>query len=411
MEEGNRDEEQWKRREGGRGFLGKHGRRGEGAVVGRSPGQLQGIKSIRRRLNEDDLGDIFSNISSVMRKELGSVVGKTPNEMQQVMKDGLEVVVKAVEEVMSRVTERDRRDCSERRVKEKRMEEYMARMEEKIQSMEKRAEVVLAKAEKGVQELEKKAEAGLSKVKEVEERLEERVEKVQGKVAELEGKAMEERVKMEDKVKSVSDVVDMVVDTAVRSNVRESVKDMEGKVRVAMCGIKVGNINIGQETGNKALIVRKVLEEVRKAANREEEGQLDKVLRRTRVVVLGKRTEGRREGEQTIQSVPILLQCQDMRDMQVVEGILKGAGYFPTLHWPEEMMEFVNGVREEVRRRGVSERDSWIRIRPVEEEGRVRIKVDTKAKSGGRFRLEGVWECPPLNKGFWEGAEGLYTPL
>ena len=105
MEEGNRDEEQWKRRRGGRGFLGKHGRRGEGAVVGRSPGQLQGIKSIRRRLNEDDLGDIFSNISSVMRKELGSVVGKTPNEMQQVMKDGLEVVVKAVEEVMSRVTE------------------------------------------------------------------------------------------------------------------------------------------------------------------------------------------------------------------------------------------------------------------------------------------------------------------
>ncbi len=33
----------------------------------RSPGQMQGIKSIRRRLNDDDLGDIFSNISSVMR--------------------------------------------------------------------------------------------------------------------------------------------------------------------------------------------------------------------------------------------------------------------------------------------------------------------------------------------------------
>ena len=44
-------------------------------------------------------------------------------------------------------------------------------------------------------------------------------------------------------------------------------------------------------------IVRKVLGEVRKAACREEECQLEKVLRRTRVVVLGKRTEGRREGE------------------------------------------------------------------------------------------------------------------
>ncbi len=80
MEEGNRDGEQWKRRGGGRGFLGKLGKgRGEGAVVGRSPGQMQGIKSIRRRLTDDDLGDIFSNISSVMRNEIVSVVGNTLN--------------------------------------------------------------------------------------------------------------------------------------------------------------------------------------------------------------------------------------------------------------------------------------------------------------------------------------------
>jgi len=210
-----------------------------------SPGQLQGIRSIRRRLNEDDLGDIFSNISKVMRNEIGSVVGNTPKELQQVMKDGLEVVVKAVEEVMSMVSEKDRRDCSERKMKERRMEEYMERMEEKFQSMEKRAEVALAKAEMGVQELEKKAEAGLSKVKEVEERLDGRVEKVQGKVTDFEEKAMEERTKIEDKVKSVSKVVDMVVDTAIRSNVRESVKDMEEKVRASMCGVKVGNLNIG----------------------------------------------------------------------------------------------------------------------------------------------------------------------
>jgi hypothetical protein len=408
MDEGNRDEEYGKRR----GLLGKYGRgRGDGSVVGRSPGPWQGIRSARRRLNEGDLGDIFSNISRVMRKEIESVVGTTPKELQGGMKDGMEVMAKAVEELMSNITEKDRRDCSERKEKERRADERLARLEERVQIMEKKAEVTLSKTEKGVQELERKSEVGLSKVKELEERLCENLEKVKGKVTDVEEKEMEERVKMEDKVNTVTEVVDMVVELAAKSRVRESVKEMEGKVRTAMCGVKVCNLNIGQETEDKALIVRKVLGEVRKAARKEEEGQLEKVLRRTRVVVLGKRTEGRREGEQTIQSVPILLQCQDMRDMQVVEGILKGAGYFPTLHWPEEMMEFVNGVREEVRRRGVSERDSWIRIRPVEEEGRVRIKVDTKAKSGGRFRLEGVWECPPLNKGFWEGAEGLYTPL
>jgi len=412
MEEGNRDGEQWKRRGGGRGFLGKLGKgRGEGAVVGRSPGQMQGIKSIRRRLNDDDLGDIFSNISSVMRNEIVSVVGNTPKEMQVVMKDGLEVMAKAVEEMMDRIAENDRRECSERKVKERKAEECMARIEEKVQIIEKRAEVALAKAKKGLEELDKKAEVGLTKVKELEERLGERLELVQGKVTVMEERAMEEKVKMEDKVKSVTAVVDMAVDEAVRSRVKESVKDMEGKVRAAMCGVKVGNINIGQVTENKVLIVRKVLGEVRKAAKREEEGQLDKILRRTRVVVLGKRTEERREGGKTIQSVPILLQCQERKDTHVLEGILKGAGYFPTLHWPDEVMEFIKGVREEVRRTGVSEMESWIRIRPVEEEGRIRIRVDTKPKTGGKFRLEGVWGCPPLEQAFWEEAEGLYTPL
>jgi len=412
MEEGNRGEEQGKRRGRGRGFLGSRGRgRGEGAVVGRSPCQLQGIRSVRRKLNEEELGDIFNNISSVMRNEIESVVGNTPKEMQKVMKDGLEVMAKTVEEVMNRIVVKDRRECSERNAKEKRADECLARIEEKVQRMEKRAEVALARAEKGVQELEKKAEVGMAKVKEMEERLEERLEKVQGKVTDVEEKAKEDKVTLEDKVKSVSDVVDMVVDTAVKSYVRESVKEMEGKVRKAMCGVKVGNFNIGQETEDKVLIVRKVLCEVRKAACREEEGQLEKVLRRTRVVVLGKRTEGRREGGETIQSVPILLQCQDVRDVQVLEGILKEAGYFPTLYWPEEMMEFIQGVREEVRRRGVDERECWVRIRPVEEEGRIRIRVDTKVKAGGRFRLEGVWRCPPLYKGYWKEEKGLFTSL
>jgi len=345
MEEGNREEEQGRRRGGGRGFLGSLGKgRGEGAVVGRSPCQLQGIRSVRRKLNEEELGDIFSNISSVMRNEIKSVVGNTPKEMQKVMKDGLEVMAKTVEEVMNRIVVKDRREGSERNAKERRAEECLARIEEKVLRMEKRAEVALARDEKGVQELEKKAEVGMAKVKEMEERIEERLEKVQGKVTDVEEKAKEDKVTLEDKVKSVSDVVDMVVDTAFKSSVRESMKEMEGKVRTAMCGVKVGNFNIGQETDDKAFIVRKVLGEVRKAACREEEGQLEKVLRRTRVVVLGNRTEGRREGEQTIQSVPILLQCQDMRDVQVIEGILKEAGYFPTLHWPEEMMEFIKGV-------------------------------------------------------------------
>jgi len=63
----------------------------------------------------------------------------------------------------------------------------------------------------------------------------------------------------------------MVVVTAVRCNMRESVKGMEGKVRAAMCEVEVGNLNTGKETDDKAFMVKKVLEELRKAAKREED--------------------------------------------------------------------------------------------------------------------------------------------
>jgi len=204
--------------------LGKHGKGGgDGAVVGRSPGQEQGIRSIRRRLNDEDLGDIFSNISSVMRSEIVSVVGNAPKEMQKVMKDGLEVMVKAVEEMMTRITELERKDCSERMMKERRAEECMTRIEEKVQKMEERAEMALAKAEKGVQELEKKAEVGWSKVKELEERINGGLVKVEEKVKDMEEKAKEEKEKIEDKVQSVSEDVDTALEEALRCRMKESV--------------------------------------------------------------------------------------------------------------------------------------------------------------------------------------------
>jgi hypothetical protein len=291
--------------------------------------------------------------------------------------------------------------------KERMREDHLARIEERLQRLERRSEA-------GVAEMEKKAEVGLTevkdKIKEVERRIEGAVQ-VESRVKELEEKAAEEMEKGEEKEQPGAGVGDFLMDQIGKMRMKESVKEMEGKVRAAMCGVKVGNFNIGLVTEDKALIVRKVLGEVKKAVRNEEAGKLDRVLKGTRVVVLGKRTEERREGGETIQSVPILLQCQDRKDAQELERTLKGAGYFPTLHWPDVMMDFIKGVREEVRGRGVSEQGSWIRVRPEEVEGRVRIRVDSKAKAGGRFRLEGVWVCPPLNRVLWEVMKGMYTPL
>ena len=387
-------------------------RTGKGQRVDRSPKQEQDVRGIRRSVEETDLGNIFGSISKVMRREMEAVVGRTPRLMQEPMKEGMDVLVRAVEETMQSISEREKEEGRERREKERRREDHLDRIEERLQRLESMSVAVVA-------EIEKKAEVGLAevkdKIKEVEGRIVGAVQ-VESRVKELEEKAAEEKAaeemeKVEEKEQPGAAVEGMLMDQIGKMRLKESVKEMEEKVRAAMCGVKVGNFNIGLVTGDKALIVRKVLGEVKKAVRNEEAGKLDRVLKGTRVVVLGKRTEERQEGGVTIQSVPILLQCQDRKDAQELERTLKGAGYFPTLHWPEVMMDFIKGVREEVRRRGVSEQGSWIRVRPEEVEGRVRVRVDSKAKTGGRFKLEGVWVCPPLNRVLWEVMKGMYTPL
>jgi hypothetical protein len=58
---------------------------------------------VRRKLDEFDLGDIFCSISVVMKKEMETVVGKAPIAVQATMKEGMSVLVKAVEETMNRL--------------------------------------------------------------------------------------------------------------------------------------------------------------------------------------------------------------------------------------------------------------------------------------------------------------------
>jgi hypothetical protein len=45
----------------------------------------------------------------------------------------------------------------------------------------------------------------------------------------------------------------------------------------------------------------------------------------------------------------------------------------------------------------VNEDTTYIRIRPYERDGRVKIRADLKAKEGnGRFSAKASWEAPPL---------------
>ena len=439
---------------GGRGFVDyRQNARGRGHNGGRGRGVLEGRwRSRDERMHEGaepNVDEMFKGISEVMNGRLESVVGNSRLEVQAEMRAGMRVLVNEVEELMGRyldkvkkveetIVENVKQIRIERMDMEKRNEEKLVEFEENVQkvraevgresnerrNMDLRTKEKLSDVEDKVQEV--KAEVGIesNERRSIELQTQDRLAEVEDNVHDvkvevakvisgrrnMEIRMQERLVEVENKVQEVRAEMDKL--TFLRNKIREgeSVREMEAKVRVAMCKVKVGNMDIGLETDSKATIVREVLGQIRKRTNMEEICHVNRILRRTRVVVLSKRTEKRQSRGRTENNVPVLFECQERKDAWELERILREAGYSPTFHWPSEVMEFIQKIRETVRKMENTEETSFIRIRPEVREGRIHVRADTKPKVGGKFAMKGIWMCPPLDRALWDGVEGQYTP-
>jgi hypothetical protein len=176
---------------------------------------------------------------------------------------------------------------------------------------------------------------------------------------------------------------------------RDSVRVMEKKLEMANRQMKVMDIDYGKVITERREIVDKTLEYMRDAVNLRERKRFDILIKRTRIVVLGKETKAITVDGSKIYTVPILLEFRNMEDKVETEAILRSAEYFGAYHWPLEIMGFVKTVRDEVRRMGYGDRH-YIRIRPEEREGEMQIRADVKEKSGGRFWTVATWAVPPV---------------
>jgi hypothetical protein len=179
---------------------------------------------------------------------------------------------------------------------------------------------------------------------------------------------------------------------------RDSVRVMEKKLEMANRQMKVMDIDYGKVITERREIVDKTLEYMRDAVNLRERKRFDILIKRTRIVVLGKETKAITVDGSRIYTVPILLEFRNMEDKVETEAILRSAEYFGAYHWPLEIMGFVKTVRDEVRRMGYGDRH-YIRIRPEERDGEMQIRADIKEKSGGRFWTVATWAVPPCRCG------------
>jgi len=187
------------------------------------------------------------------------------------------------------------------------------------------------------------------------------------------------------------------------------VRTTEGQIEEETCKLKVIGIKLEKETKDRQEIVRMAVEKMKKDVSHESQRKFEDILRRTRVVVLGKGTT--KVNEEDKWSVPILLCCQCRAEKEEVQRMLRSAGYTTLFYWPDSLVDFVKGAREEIRSKGFEERRYEVRIRPERKDGRLVIRADIRTKERGRFKPEVYWRIPGERKLMEELGMDVYTPL
>jgi hypothetical protein len=150
--------------------------------------------------------------------------------------------------------------------------------------------------------------------------------------------------KLKEEVNGIKEVNSDVVKETIKDKIRSSEREMEGKVRGAMCNLKILDFDFGGETQDRIAMVRKVARDLREDVHPDSRASFDRILRRTRIQILGRKAEARKNRDRTVYTVPILLECQSRNDASELDNILKDSGYFSSFHWPQEIMEFVNEI-------------------------------------------------------------------
>lgn len=230
---------------------------------------------------------------------------------------------------------------------------------------------------------------------------------------ERQAKKIEDRVsELEEEMEDVRMTNDKLHKARTRDRLRSSVRDMEDRVEGSMSCFKLLDIDIGSRTQDKGKMVRDTIQLLREDVRKEDLRRFEWLVRRTRIVVLGKRTEERQSNYtgKPIWTVPLLFECRDEREKESLEGILRDAGHFGTFHWPGEIKDFVGEIREGLRNLVGRREDNYIRIRPERREGRTVLKAEVKQREGKGWRLWGKWACPAMD-GRWRDTERDLEPL
>ena len=215
--------------------------------------------------------------------------------------------------------------------------------------------------------------------------------------------AMQDEVKSKDKeirklreqLEEQSTVVSTVVVTKDKLEVKASSKDMEERLKVATTQFKVMDIDIGKETENRAEILARGLTAIKDRVRSDMQDEWTRLAEGVDVAPLVRKTT--KPTGKDYYSAPLLFTVQDKNKRWRMEEILRNSKIYPGFHWPQEMMTVLKDYKTVLKDNGVNEDTTYVRIRPVERDGKVKIRADTKNKEGsGKFSTRATWDIPPI---------------
>jgi hypothetical protein len=96
--------------------------------------------------------------------------------------------------------------------------------------------------------------------------------------------------KIMDEVKEIKNVSSGMVNNRMEQRVKASEREMEEKVKAASCSLKLLDMDFGEATEDRVKMVRKVITGLKEHVFPDDRRVYDRVMKRTRVVILGKRT-------------------------------------------------------------------------------------------------------------------------
>jgi hypothetical protein len=219
-----------------------------------------------------------------------------------------------------------------------------------------------------------------------------------------------ENAELKAALADANEELDSVRKSKEKVEVKSSRKDMEDKVRLATTQFKVLDLDLGTNHED-----RKTLNEAAKAALKDKvradlRAEYEAKIKHASIRVLASNTFKRQVNGKDIWTAPVIVTMPEKEERWATENILRKSKVYPAFHWPREMLNNVKVYRNVVTGMGFTETDNYIRIRPEERDGNVKIRADVKPKQGNRFVPVASFDLPPADDKLKSSMEGWAVP-